>query len=1319
MNAPGTPATPSPATSATPWFRQVAKLTAGASGAAGEEVLGTLLGALVAGRHCIFHVAPPRSSAVENPPASPRDAAGAASSPSADSVAAVLDSLVSAIDQVATQVLHATSVRVNVAHGRSHQHQFHHHGHAHHANASQSFRASHASGSLAAQTASPPGSAGLPRGSLASAAALTAYSYTEGMIPPHIPDSTAGTSSLSTARPPPPIPPPPPHSASALGNAATALDSSAIMLTSSIPLSRWAAVPPAIQFQACLFHSPTMTQGSSSLGGEDLAPQGGARSLARHFTEDTIFSPSSPLGPRPSPFPEVAARQQQHGGGGSGSMSHTMPHSSSRRRPPDAIDEVPGGTGDSVASRHRGIAAAAASGHAGTNSGDSYGRSPRQHLINSRRSVAMAAAAAAAAGAGGDAGLLTSSASLTHARKALANFPVIVWDASEGADAEAGIPDVVQETIVEILTRRSVFDGKQQHHLPRPFMFVVVVVMPPAGAGAVAPTHYMWPHLLSSFLLSTTLDRALPPSLFASPVPKSLALKLHALESMTHFLPRIHIHADLRRYLRDLVISLRTHPGGLTVPAVVQHDVQLALAAISTLYGHAFGTPETIAWIAPRHTARGSAGAGGGGGGSNGSVGGSGAGPGPGPGGGNGGGMLTTSSSADLQYYNQPIQHTRGDDKSGLASRYDMGSKLGKGAFGTVRLVTDKATREVFACKTIHKRAKNGASMDQITREIDIMKKIRHRHVVLLREVYETPQKVYIIMEYCNGGELVKKVQTAGNIDEKDLKLVIKRLASVIGYLHDHGIVHRDIKPENILLSTSDPDDPYNIKVSDFGLAAFTGGGKLMENVCGTPLYMAPEVVAGLGYSQQCDIWSIGIMTGLLLCNYTKRAEAALREMVLEGQIQIGHEMWDECSPAARNFIEKMLQVDPAQRISAKEILIHPWITGEKLEAQTVLEMMRSYRAEQRWKKAYHVVVAARRFMMALRGPNYTSSSSGSPTAATSLERISGGSGGSAPSTRGGSGGSHRSGSSLAAAAAASPGSFHHYQQQHHNGGGGGAGHHHAASVSGSSAPNSGNGGGPSTPTGKRGSSGGSGGSSKLAPSSTGGGASSIPTVLSSPSLHQPESAAPGPGSTTVSRGGSGGSMTGVSTSSSSSSGSAGKSKPVPIPTLSMSPSPSCSAGGGMAAGPPSPSLATSASTLPRPRSRHEGGASATSLGASPHGSPHGSTDNLIAASLSPSSPVRRASLQGSKRRPLAPIPASATASNASSTCGLSSSPSPSSAASAAAAMAAVAAAIVVEGTLGPGSGPGTPAGLSSPALSSGHATPKRAGGGGGRMQPG
>ncbi|KAI9216466.1 kinase-like domain-containing protein [Blastocladiella britannica] len=309
-----------------------------------------------------------------------------------------------------------------------------------------------------------------------------------------------------------------------------------------------------------------------------------------------------------------------------------------------------------------------------------------------------------------------------------------------------------------------------------------------------------------------------------------------------------------------------------------------------------------------------------------------------------------------------PIAQSRGDDKEDLLERYDFGTKLGRGSFGTVRIVTDKISREIYACKSIQKRAKNGASIEQIAREVEVMKRIRHPHVVGLHEVYETPAKLYIIMEYVSGGELVKKVQHDGGISEVNCKLIISRLASVVGYLHDHGIVHRDIKPENILLSTQDPNDPFNIKMSDFGLAAFTGGGKLMENVCGTPLYMAPEVIAGLGYSQQCDIWSIGIMMALLLQGYTKSSEQELREMVFTGDIDLSHALFASACNAAKNLLDRMLQNDPAKRIAAKEILLHPWITGKRFESCTVLEMMRSYRAEQRWKKAYHVVLACLRF---------------------------------------------------------------------------------------------------------------------------------------------------------------------------------------------------------------------------------------------------------------------------------------------------------------------------------------------------------------------
>ncbi|KAI9143448.1 kinase-like domain-containing protein [Paraphysoderma sedebokerense] len=356
--------------------------------------------------------------------------------------------------------------------------------------------------------------------------------------------------------------------------------------------------------------------------------------------------------------------------------------------------------------------------------------------------------------------------------------------------------------------------------------------------------------------------------------------------------------------------------------------------------------------------------------------------------------MRRRSKHNNLQeiHSDSKVDHFRCSDKVRIKEKYDMGSKLGKGAFGTVRLIHEKETKEIYACKILRKPLRSPAQMDQLNREMEILKKVRHKYIVRMKAIYETADKVYLVMEYCNGGELVQRLQTRTKIKEDDVKIIITRLADAIAYLHDHGIVHRDIKPENILLSAQNPDDPYDIKLSDFGLAGLTGSGneRLMENVCGTPLYMAPEVVAKQGYSQQCDIWSIGILMYLLLRNYTKEAEAELIEQTSKGKITYDSAAWNEVSSNARNLLEKMLEVDPAMRMTAKEILQHPWITGQGQQVETahhtVLEMMKKYKSEQRWKKITNVVIAVYRLnrTRCIRSPVTSNEEISSPIDSTS-----------------------------------------------------------------------------------------------------------------------------------------------------------------------------------------------------------------------------------------------------------------------------------------------------------------------------------------------
>ncbi|KAJ3141653.1 Serine/threonine-protein kinase 33 [Geranomyces variabilis] len=267
-------------------------------------------------------------------------------------------------------------------------------------------------------------------------------------------------------------------------------------------------------------------------------------------------------------------------------------------------------------------------------------------------------------------------------------------------------------------------------------------------------------------------------------------------------------------------------------------------------------------------------------------------------------GVSPTTADAS-PYIKAMIAHHRTDDSTLLESMYTLGAKLGQGSFGTVRLVQHKDTNTTYACKIMRKRRGDPSAYEQVQREVAIMKRVRHPHIIQLCEVFETPKQFFLIMEYCKGGELVQRVKSRRHCSEADVRIIILRLVNAIAYLHDQGIVHRDIKPENILVS-ADPmaaaaaegglPDLFNIKVSDFGLATFTNACNMMENIVGTPLYMAPEIVQNLGYSAQCDLWSIGVMMYLLLCGYRPEVERGLSQMIQEGQIEFPSAFWHDIS---------------------------------------------------------------------------------------------------------------------------------------------------------------------------------------------------------------------------------------------------------------------------------------------------------------------------------------------------------------------------------------------------------------------------------------
>ncbi|KAM3852931.1 serine/threonine-protein kinase 33 [Vipera latastei] len=301
------------------------------------------------------------------------------------------------------------------------------------------------------------------------------------------------------------------------------------------------------------------------------------------------------------------------------------------------------------------------------------------------------------------------------------------------------------------------------------------------------------------------------------------------------------------------------------------------------------------------------------------------------------------------------IPHTRIDDGAAIQQIYSFGRKLGQGSFGVVIEVTHKETGIKWAMKKVNREKAGSSAVKLLEREVSILKRVNHEHIIHLEEVFETPKRVYLVMELCEDGELKEILQRKGQFTENETRHIIQSLASAIAYLHKKDIVHRDLKLENILVKSSDIDEQnemkLNIKVTDFGLAVQKTGGSesRFQSTCGTPIYMAPEVISAHDYSQQCDVWSIGVIMYMLLSAeppFMASSEEKLFEVIKKGDLHFKQSVWQSVNIAAKNILRLLLKVDPAHRITANELLDCQWITGETDIVQrpfNVLELMKKW----------------------------------------------------------------------------------------------------------------------------------------------------------------------------------------------------------------------------------------------------------------------------------------------------------------------------------------------------------------------------------------
>jgi serine/threonine protein kinase len=190
---------------------------------------------------------------------------------------------------------------------------------------------------------------------------------------------------------------------------------------------------------------------------------------------------------------------------------------------------------------------------------------------------------------------------------------------------------------------------------------------------------------------------------------------------------------------------------------------------------------------------------------------------------------------------------------------FTFGKVLGTGSFATVVIAVDKATQAKFAMKVIEK-AKCAGREELIVKEVSLLTKLRHKNVVRLHDCFQSKDKVYLQMEYLEGGELFDRIVNLGFYSEDHARKVVTNLVSAVGYLHDQNIVHRDLKPENLLLVSTRLEE-IEIKLADFGFSTMAAGNDVLRTNCGTLMYMAPEIIKGETYGKAVDMWSVGVIT--------------------------------------------------------------------------------------------------------------------------------------------------------------------------------------------------------------------------------------------------------------------------------------------------------------------------------------------------------------------------------------------------------------------------------------------------------------------------
>lgn len=260
---------------------------------------------------------------------------------------------------------------------------------------------------------------------------------------------------------------------------------------------------------------------------------------------------------------------------------------------------------------------------------------------------------------------------------------------------------------------------------------------------------------------------------------------------------------------------------------------------------------------------------------------------------------------------------------------YSIGKLIGKGAFGKVLLGVHKLTGMSVALKAIDKsHLQNEHSRRKVFQEVYILKKIKHKNVVKILEVFETSKHFIMVFEYLGGGDLLQFVKSKGRLTESEAKVIFKQILEGASAIHSYNIIHRDFKLDNILID----GDYSTIKICDFGVSKLIKKGQVIKEQCGTPAYLAPEIIVDQGYSGfTVDMWSLGVLLYAMVHGrvpFKAGNMGDLQKLILRGEYDIDRGM----SLEVQDFVSKLLELVPHNRLTSKEALEHPWFKAPDFE---------------------------------------------------------------------------------------------------------------------------------------------------------------------------------------------------------------------------------------------------------------------------------------------------------------------------------------------------------------------------------------------------